>query len=806
MSPTKGGEKMLVPLKWLNEYVKIDDIDPQEFADRMTMSGSKVEEVIETGKEIENVVTGRIVKIEKHPNAEKLVVCQMDVGSETIQIITGADNVREGQIVPVALHGSKLPGGVKIKRGKLRGLESNGMLCSAAELGLGEYVPNAAAGIYILPEDTKVGVDIKDVLNLGNAVIDFEITSNRPDCLSMIGMAREASVTFNRPLSIPEIHVKENGQDVNDFIDVEIKAKDLCTRYGVRIVRNVKIEESPDWMKERLKDAGVRPINNIVDITNYVMLEYGQPLHAFDYDKISGKKIIVRRAKDGENLKTLDGKDRKLDNSMLVIADPEKPLVVAGVMGGEDSEVTEKSSNILFETANFNGTSVRLTSKKLGFRTEASSRFEKGIDPNIALDALNRAAELVVELKAGEVVSGVVDNYDNELRPWTVDISPDRINRFLGTDIPKDKMVSILESLKIDVVDKDKDVMKAVIPTFRADIELEEDIAEEIARIYGYNNIESTRIKGEALEGGLNREQKIEDIARDILTGSGLYETITYSIVSPDDFDKINIPKNSALRNTITILNPLGRDLSIMRTTLIPSMLEVIARNYSKKIESAGFFELGRVYWPLDDKISKLPEEKNMLVIGMYGDCDFYDIKGCIELLLQSLGIRKYEFKRESDNATFHPGKAAKLEVKRKNIGVVGEIHPDIIERFDIPKHVYICELDFDEMVDLAELDKHFKPLPKYPSIERDMALLVDRNIMASEIEDIIREKGGNLIESIKLFDVYEGKQIPEGKKSIAYSIVYRSDSRTLKDDEVNKVHDSIIKSVESNLGAQLRL
>ncbi|HBM75983.1 MAG TPA: phenylalanine--tRNA ligase subunit beta [Clostridiaceae bacterium] len=797
---------MLVPLKWLNEYVKIDDIDPQEFADRMTMSGSKVEEVIETGKEIENVVTGRIVKIEKHPNAEKLVVCQMDVGSETIQIITGADNVREGQIVPVALHGSKLPGGVKIKRGKLRGLESNGMLCSAAELGLGEYVPNAAAGIYILPEDTKVGVDIKDVLNLGNAVIDFEITSNRPDCLSMIGMAREASVTFNRPLSIPEIHVKENGQDVNDFIDVEIKAKDLCTRYGVRIVRNVKIEESPDWMKERLKDAGVRPINNIVDITNYVMLEYGQPLHAFDYDKISGKKIIVRRAKDGENLKTLDGKDRKLDNSMLVIADPEKPLVVAGVMGGEDSEVTEKSSNILFETANFNGTSVRLTSKKLGFRTEASSRFEKGIDPNIALDALNRAAELVVELKAGEVVSGVVDNYDNELRPWTVDISPDRINRFLGTDIPKDKMVSILESLKIDVVDKDKDVMKAVIPTFRADIELEEDIAEEIARIYGYNNIESTRIKGEALEGGLNREQKIEDIARDILTGSGLYETITYSIVSPDDFDKINIPKNSALRNTITILNPLGRDLSIMRTTLIPSMLEVIARNYSKKIESAGFFELGRVYWPLDDKISKLPEEKNMLVIGMYGDCDFYDIKGCIELLLQSLGIRKYEFKRESDNATFHPGKAAKLEVKRKNIGVVGEIHPDIIERFDIPKHVYICELDFDEMVDLAELDKHFKPLPKYPSIERDMALLVDRNIMASEIEDIIREKGGNLIESIKLFDVYEGKQIPEGKKSIAYSIVYRSDSRTLKDDEVNKVHDSIIKSVESNLGAQLRL
>lgn len=797
---------MLVPLKWLNEYVKIDDIDLQEFADSMTMSGSKVEEVIETGKEIENVVTGRIVKIEKHPNAEKLVVCQMDVGNGIIQIITGADNVREGQVVPVALHGSKLPGGVKIKRGKLRGLESNGMLCSAAELGLGEYVPNAAAGIYILPEDTKVGVDIKDVLNLGNAVIDFEITSNRPDCLSMIGMAREASVTFNRPLSIPEIHVKENDQNVNDFIDVEIKAKDLCRRYAVRVVRNVKIEESPDWMKERLKDAGVRPINNIVDITNYVMLEYGQPLHAFDYDKISGKKIIVRRAKDGENLKTLDGKDRELDNSMLVIADPKKPLVVAGVMGGEDSEVTEKSRNILFETANFNGTSVRLTSKKLGFRTEASSRFEKGIDPNIALDALNRAAELVVELKAGEVVSGVVDNYDNELTPWIVDISPDRINRFLGTNIPTDKMVSILESLKIDVADKDKDVMKAVIPTFRADIELEEDIAEEIARIYGYNNIESTRIRGEALEGGLNREQKIEDIARDILTGSGLYETITYSIVSPDDFDKINIPKNSALRNTITILNPLGRDLSIMRTTLIPSMLEVIARNYSKKIESAGFFELGRVYWPLDDKISKLPEEKNMLVIGMYGDCDFYDIKGCIELLLQSLGIRKYEFKRESDNATFHPGKAAKLEVKRKNIGIVGEIHPDIIERFDIPKHVYICELDFDEIVSLSELDKHFKPLPKYPSIERDMALLVDRNVMVSEIEDIIREKGGNLIESIKLFDVYEGKQIPEGKKSIAYSIIYRSDCRTLKDDEVNKVHDSIIKSVESNLGAQLRL
>lgn len=794
---------MLVPLKWLNEYVKIDDIDSQEFADAMTMSGSKVEEVIESGREISNVVTGRIIRIEKHPNAEKLVICQVDVGKETIQIVTGADNVREGHIVPVALHGSTLPGGVRIKRGKLRGVESNGMLCSAAELGL-ENVPNAADGIYILPEDTGIGLDIKDVLKLNSVIVDFEITSNRPDCLSMTGMAREAAVTFNRSLNIHSINVREGNGDVRDYIDVEIKAKDLCRRYAGRVVRNVKIAESPEWMKERLSEAGVRPINNIVDITNYVMLEYGQPLHAFDYDKISGKRIIVRRAEEGEKLVTLDGKERILDSSMLVIADAKKALVVAGVMGGEDSEITDNTTTIFFESANFNGTSVRLASKKLGLRTESSSRFEKGIDPNIALDALNRAAELVVELGAGEVVGGIIDRYEDKLEPWTIDISPERINRFLGTNVSADEMEAILKRLGITVLRNGG--MKAVIPTFRADLELEEDIAEEIARIYGYNNIESTMIKGDTLQGGRTREQKIQDIAKELFTGAGLYEAITYSIVSPGDFDKINIPVDSSMRRVVRIMNPLGEDLSIMRTTLIPSMLEVISRNYSKKTESAGFYEMGRVYLPLENETSKLPEEKNRLIIGLYGGFDFYDIKGYVELLLEGLGIRKYEFVRETDNPTFHPGRTAKLMIRKKDVGVLGEIHPDVLERYDIPVGTYVCELDFDEIVAMADLDKHFKNLPKYPAVERDMALLIDKNVMVSEIEHIIRQKGGNLIENTKLFDVYEGKQIPEGKKSVAYSIVYRAEDRTLKDEEVNRVHNSIINELESKLGAQLRL
>lgn len=793
---------MLVPLKWLDDFVKVSDISPAEFDAAMTMSGSKVEEVVETGKEIENVVTGKIEGIEKHPDADKLLICQVDVGSETIQIVTGANNVNEGDVVPVALHGSSLPGGVKIKKGKLRGVESNGMLCSAVELGMD--IEDAVHGILILPEDTPVGLNAKDVLGLNSVIVDFEITSNRPDCLSMIGMAREAAVTFDRVMSVPEVVVRENNEDVKDYIDVEIKAKDLCRRYAARVVKNVKIGQSPEWMKERLMEAGVRPINNIVDITNYVMLEYGQPLHAFDYDKIAGKKIIVRRAMDGEKLVTLDSKERVLNNSMLVIADTEKSLVVAGVMGGEDSEVAGDTSNILLESANFNGTSVRLTSKELGFRTEASSRFEKGIDPNIAIDALNRAAQLIAELGSGEVVKGIVDRYEERLEPWTVDISPERINRFLGTDIETAEMVKVLEKLGVKIIGGD--VLKALVPTYRSDLEMEADIAEEIARIYGYNKIMPTMISGKTLQGMKTEEYKIREAARDILTGAGFYEVITYSFASPEDFDKVKIPKDSRMRKTVNIMNPLGEELSIMRTTLIPDMLEVIGRNYNRKNEKAQFFELGRVYLPKDDPGEKLPDERNILAAAVYGGYDYYDLKGAVELLFDGLGVKKYEFIRESGNETFHPGKAAKILLRKKPVGIMGEIHPDISERYGIPEGVYVCELDFDEITAVCETERAFKPLPRYPSVQRDMALLVSREVMVSEIEVIIRQYGGNLVESIRLFDVYEGKQVPEGKKSVAYSIEYRAEDRTLKDEEVNKVHEKIVKAIETKLDAQLRL
>lgn len=793
---------MLAPLKWINDYVKIDDIAPQTFADMMTMSGSKVEELIEPGKEISNVVTGRILKIEKHPHADRLLVCQVDAGSGVIQIVTGAGNVREGNMVPVALHGSSLPGGVRIKRGKLRGMESDGMMCSSLELGLEEE--DAVHGIYILPEDTPVGRDVKEVLGLDNVAVDFEITSNRPDCLGMIGLAREASATFGRELHLPEVSFAESGERTEDYIDVEIKDRQLCSRYAARIVKGITIKDSPEWMKERLTAAGVRPINNVVDVTNYVMLEYGQPLHAFDYRMIDGGKIIVRSAGDGERIITLDGKERLLDSSMIVIADTKKALVVAGVMGGENSEVERDTTTVMLESATFNGTAIRMASKKLGFRTEASSRFEKGLDPNTVIAALDRAAQMVAELGGGVVLGGAVDRYQQRKEPWTIDISAKRINRFLGTDISEEDMVRMLESLGIRVI-RDGG-LKALIPTFRADLENEPDIAEEIARLYGYNNIRSTLISGETTQGGRTREQIIQDIARDVLTGAGMYEVITYSLASPRDFDRVNIPSDSRLRKVVRIANPLSEDLSIMRTTLVPSMLEVMNRNYSKKIDGGMFFEIGKTYNPLDDPKEKLPEEDNVLILGMYGGGDFFNLKGDVELLLNRLGIKKYEFVREADNPTYHPGKTADILCGNSRLGIIGEIHPDVSERYGLPEGVYIAELDFDMITRMSELGKKFKKLPKYPAVERDIALLVPEDVMCSQIEGVIRRTGGALVESVKLFDVYTGKQVPEGKKSIAYSVVYRSDSGTLVDEEVNGLHQRIVEAVKSELGAQLRL
>lgn len=793
---------MLVPLKWMNDYVKIDDIDIQKLADDLTMSGSKVEEVIENGKEISNVLTGRIEKIERHPDADKLLVCQVNMSDKILQIVTGANNINVGDIIPVAVHGATLPGGIKIKKGKLRGVESNGMMCSAVELGIADE--EAVHGIYILPCDTPIGKDAKEVLGLNGATIDFEITPNRSDCLSVIGMAREASVTFNRELSVPGIKVVENNEKIEDYINIDIEAKDLCRRYSARVIKNIVIQDSPEWMKERLIEAGVRPINNIVDITNYVMLEYGQPLHAFDYDEINDKKIIVRRAYQNEKMMTLDGKERMLDDSMLVIADNKGALAVAGVMGGLYSEIKDTTKNVLLESANFNGTSIRITSKKLGFRTEASARFEKGIDPNITIAAVNRAAELIELLGAGEVVSGISDRYEDILKPWEIEVTVEKINSFLGTDISSEEMKGILEKLEIRV-DGDQS-LKLTIPTFRGDLELDVDIAEEIARIYGYDNIKSEMISGNTTQGGRNREQYIQDKTKEILIGTGLNEVITYSFINNEDFAKVNIDEDNKLRNAVKILNPLNEDMNLMRTTLIPSMLQVINRNYNRKIQKAAFFEIGKSYIQPDEIGTKLPIENNILCVGMYGGYDFFNLKCVIELLLDTLGIKKVEFIREALNKSFHPGKTANILINKKNIGILGEIHPDVLEKYELSESVYACELNFDEIIKNSILDKKFKALPKYPAIERDMALLIPKDTLVSQIEDIIKKQGHGLVESLKLFDVYEGKQIPEGKKSVAYSIVYRKEDRTLKDEEVNLVHGSIIKEIESKLGALLRL
>lgn len=787
---------MKVPYKWLLDYVDIDK-NINEAADALTLSGSKVEEVIESGREINRVVAGKITKLVKHPDADRLTICMVDVGDETIQIVTGADNIREGDIVPVALHNSTLPGGVKIKRGKLRGVESNGMLCSETELGIADE--NSIHGIMILPDSTPVGADIKKVLGLDGGVIDFEITSNRADCYSVYGIAREAAATFGKELKKVDTTYSQDDDDINKYLSVEVKDK-LCRRYAAKMIKNVKIAPSPEWMQDRLKECGVRPINNIVDITNYVMMELGQPMHAFDYRYIEGKKIIVRRAGNDEKFVTLDGNERDLDPSMLVIADGKRPVAVAGVMGGENSEVMDDSNTIVFECANFDGTSIRLTSKKLGLRTEASSKYEKDIDPNLIDTALGRTCNLVELLGAGEVVGGVIDIYPDPVKPHTVEVSPEWINKFLGIDIETSRMKEILKSLHMKV--SGDEVLKIEVPTYRQDVKIKPDVAEEVIRIYGYDKIPPAKISGQMVEATWTPEQKLTRLVKNTMVSCGLYEAMTYSFLSPKAFDRINLPPDHELRNAVKILNPLGEDFSIMKTTGIPSILDCLARNYSRDNKEVKLFEIARVYIPGSDI---LPDELDKLVIGMYGGVDFYSIKGIIENLVSALGIEKAEYVRETESSTFHPGRTARLLVRRKSAGLFGELHPDVAENYGIDDRVYIAEIDLKTLYDASKIERHYKPLPKFPSVSRDIALLVPCDVMVSEIEDIIRKAGGGLVESVKLFDVYTGKQVPEGKKSVAYSIVYRSENRTLVDEEVNRVHSSVIKMLEDKLGAQLR-
>lgn len=792
---------MKVPVKWLKDYVNID-ISPKELADRLTLSGSKVEEVITTGDEIENVVTGKLMSIVPHPDAEKLVICQLNVGAEDlIQIVTGANNMKEGDIVPVALHGSSLPGGVKIKKGKLRGIVSNGMMCSEEELGIAseEHVH----GLMILPQDTPIGKDIKSVLGLDNSVIDFEITSNRPDCLSVIGIARETAATLGSSYTKPEVVYNPTGKEsILDNLKVEVNDK-LCRRYMARMIKNVKIAESPAWMQERLMQAGVRPINNIVDITNFVMLEIGQPMHAFDAREITSKKIVVERAKESEKFTTLDGTERTLNSEVLNIKDGDKTIGLAGIMGGLNSEVKEDTTEIIFECANFDGTNIRVSSQRLGLRTEASSRFEKDLDPNIIDFAMDRACGLVEQLGAGEVLQDTIDIYEAKSESHKIEVNIDWVNKFLGTDISAEDMKEYLDRLELNT-EIGGEKLAITVPTFRSDVNIKEDVAEEIARIYGYNNIPVTTLRGSSTRGGKNKKQKLEDKLISGLIGSGLNQAISYSFTSPKVFDKILAPADSSLRNTVTIRNPLGEDYSIMRTSTIPSMMESLSRNYSRSNDKVRLFEIGKVYIPNNDP-SKLPEERNILTIGMYGDTDYLDLKGVIENVLDTLGVMNTSFQRESNNSAFHPGKTAALFIRKDYAGVVGEIHPDVSENYGIDERCYVAEINLDVLFNAANLDKKYKPLPKFPAVTRDIALVIDDEILVQQIQDIISKQGGNMVESIKLFDVYKGSQIPEGKKSIAYSIVYRLEHKTLTDAEVNKVHDKILRSLEYQLGAQLR-
>lgn len=787
---------MKVPYKWLLDYVDIDK-DINEVGDALTLSGSKVEEIIETGKEVNKVVTGKILKLEKHPDADKLTICQVDVGAETIQIVTAATNMKENDVVPVALHGSTLADGTKIKKGKLRGVESNGMFCSEEELGLAEE--GTVHGLMILPSDTPLGVEAKELLGISGGVIDFEITSNRADCFSVYGIAREAAATYGLPLKKVETSFKEDGDNINNYLKVEVK-DDLCRRYAARMIKNVKIKESPDWIKQRLEEAGVRPINNIVDITNYVMLELGQPLHAFDYRDIEDKKIVVRRAEDGENFVTLDEAERKLDSSMLVIADGKRAVAVAGVMGGLNSEVKDDTTTVVFECANFNGANVRITSKKLGLRTESSSRFEKDLDPNLVEETLGRVLNLVEKLEAGDVVEGVIDIYPEPIKPHNIEVSPEWINGFLGIDIEGKRMKEILESLEMKV--SGEDILKIEVPTFRQDVKIKQDVAEEIVRIYGYDVIPSIRIVGEAVEAAWTREQKLLKAVKNTMVSCGLSEAMTYSFVSPKTFDDIEVPQDSELRRVVTISNPLGEDFSIMRTTAIPSMMECLSKNYKRDNKEAYLFDVARVYIPGDEK---LPNEIDKLVIGMYGDADFYILKGIVEDLLLSLGIDKYDIERESANPTFHPGRTARLMIRRKDAGVFGEIHPNVLENYGIEDRVYVAELNLSLIFEASKLERKYRTLPKFPAVTRDIAMLVKDEVTVGEIENIIMRSGKELIESVKLFDVYKGKQIPDGTKSVAYSLSYRAADRTLKDAEVNAVHDKIVKNLSEKLGAQLR-
>jgi len=805
---------MNTSLKWIKDLVPGLDCTAQEYMDAMTLSGSKVEGYTRLDENLEKIVVGQIKKIEKHPDADKLIICQVDIGQgEPIQIVTGAPNVREGDKVPVVLDGGRVAGGhdgsvteggIKIKKGKLRGVESNGMMCSIEELGSNRdmYPKAPVEGIYIFDDTAVVGADAVKELGLDDVVVEYEITSNRVDCFSMLGIAREAAATFGKEFVPPVVEKTGNSEDVNDYIKVTVKDSDLCSRYTARVVKNIKIAPSPEWMQRRLAAQGIRPINNIVDITNYVMEEYGQPMHAYDLDKIEGKEIVVRRAEKNEKFVTLDGQERTLDDSVLMICDGKKAIGMAGIMGGENSMITDDVTTMLFEAACFDGTNIRLSGKKVGMRTDASAKFEKGLDPNLAMEAMDRACQLIEELGAGEVVGGAVDIYPVKKEGTRIPFEPEKYNRLLGTDIAPETMLSYFKKIDLGY---DESTNEVLAPSWRQDLACDADLAEEVARFFGYANIPMTLPSGEATTGKLPFKLRIESMAREIAEFCGFSQGMTYSFESPKVFDKLLLPEDSKLRQTVTIANPLGEDFSIMRTSSLNGMLTSLSTNYNRRNKHARLYELANVYLPKQVPVTELPDERMQFTLGMYGDGDFYTMKGVIEEFLYKVGMRKKpEYDPNAGRPYLHPGRQANVVYDGTVIGYLGEVHPTVAANYNMKDRVYIAVIDMPEIVSRATFDRKYEGIAKFPAATRDISMLVPKEILAGDIEKVFDEKGGKNLESYQLFDIYEGAQIRGGYKSVAYSLVFRAKDRNLEEADISGAMDKILKALE-NMGIELR-
>lgn len=803
---------------WIKAMVPgLDDVTDQEFCDAMTLSGTKVEGYTALDRNLDKIVVGQIESVVKHPDADKLVVCQVNVGSETVQIVTGASNIQagtSGQKVPVVLDGGRVAGGhdggalpaegIKIKKGKLRGVESCGMLCAIEELGSSrEFYPDAAEdGIYILGEDAQVGADAVHYLGLDDTVFEYEITNNRVDCYSVIGIAREAAATFEKPFEPPVVQATGNAENVKDYVQVEVQAADLCTRYTARMVKNIRLAPSPAWMQRRLASAGIRPINNIVDITNYVMEEYGQPMHAYDLDTIAGAQIIVRRAADGERFVTLDGQERTLDSSMLMICDRDKAIGIAGIMGGENSMITGEVQTMLFEAAAFDGTNIRKSTKKLGMRTDASGKFEKGLDPENTLAAMNRACQLVEELGAGEVVGGIVDIYPVKKENERIAFEPERINALLGTAIEKADMLSYFKRLELVY---DEAANELIIPSFRQDLHTTADIAEEVARFFGYENIPTTLPHGATTMGKISFKQQVEAVAGEIAQFCGFSQAMTYSFESPKVYDKLKLPADSACRNAIVILNPLGEDFSVMRTLPLNGMLTALATNYNRRNKNVKLYELAKVYLPVGDPTKDLPEERVQFTLGFYGDGDFFTMKGVVEEFFEKAGLsRKVIYRPEAEKPFLHPGRQAEIIYQDTSVGYLGEVHPDVADTYGLGERAYIAVIDLPSVLPFACFDRKYTGIAKFPAVTRDLSMVMKKSVLVGEVEKVLEKRGGKLLESFSLFDLYEGAQIQNGYKSVAYSLSFRAKDRTLEDKDIQPMMDHILKDL-SAMGIELR-